>query len=82
MTFARRWEAAVTAHGERPFLIFEGPDQSVAYVVPRDAEHPPAISDLAEWSARNLPAAARPRDWHLIEALPRTSVGKVRRFRL
>ena len=54
----------------------------VAYVVPRDQEHPPAISDLAEWSERNLAAAARPRDWHLIEALPRTSVGKVRRFKL
>jgi crotonobetaine/carnitine-CoA ligase len=54
----------------------------VAYVVPRDAEHPPAIGDLAEWSERNLAAAARPRDWHLIEALPRTSVGKVRRFKL
>ena len=54
----------------------------VAYVVPRDRDHPPAISDLAEWAARNLAAAARPRDWHLIEALPRTSVGKVRRFKL
>lgn len=54
----------------------------VAYVVPRDPENPPAISDLAEWSERNLAAAARPRDWHLIEALPRTSVGKVRRFKL
>jgi carnitine-CoA ligase len=54
----------------------------VAYVVPRDPEHPPAISDLAAWSDRNLAAAARPRDWHLIEALPRTSVGKVRRFKL
>jgi crotonobetaine/carnitine-CoA ligase len=54
----------------------------VAYVVPRDPEHPPAVSDLAEWSERNLAAAARPRDWHLIEALPRTSVGKVRRFKL
>jgi carnitine-CoA ligase len=54
----------------------------VAYVVPRDQEHPPAISDLAEWSEHNLAAAARPRDWHLIEALPRTSVGKVRRFKL
>jgi carnitine-CoA ligase len=54
----------------------------VAYVVPRDQEHPPSVSDLAEWSERNLAAAARPRDWHLIEALPRTSVGKVRRFKL
>jgi carnitine-CoA ligase len=54
----------------------------VAYVVPRDREHPPTVGDLTQWSERNLPAAARPRDWHLIEALPRTSVGKVRRFKL
>jgi carnitine-CoA ligase len=54
----------------------------VAYVVPRDQAHPPAVSELAEWAQRNLAAAARPRDWHLIEALPRTSVGKVRRFKL
>ena len=54
----------------------------VAYVVPRDREHPPAVDDLAEWSKQNLAAAARPRDWHLIDALPRTSVGKVRRFTL
>lgn len=54
----------------------------VAYVVPRDPDHPPAVSELAQWSERNLAAAARPRDWHLIGALPRTSVGKVRRFKL
>jgi crotonobetaine/carnitine-CoA ligase len=54
----------------------------VAYVVPRDPGHPPSVEDLAEWSASNLAAAARPRDWHLIDALPRTSVGKVRRFKL
>jgi crotonobetaine/carnitine-CoA ligase len=54
----------------------------VAYIVPRDRAQPPSVSDLAAWSERNLPAAARPRDWHLIEALPRTSVGKVRRFKL
>jgi len=54
----------------------------VAYVVPCDPEHPPAVGDLARWSESNLPAAARPRDWHLIDALPRTSVGKVRRFKL
>ena len=49
---------------------------------PPRPEHPPAVSELAAWSERNLAAAARPRDWHLIEALPRTSVGKVRRFKL
>jgi crotonobetaine/carnitine-CoA ligase len=54
----------------------------VAYVVPRDPDHPPAVSELAEWSAHNLVPAARPHDWHLIEQLPRTSVGKVRRFKL
>jgi len=54
----------------------------VAYVVPRDRDRPPAVSDLAEWAELNLPSAARPRDWHLIEELPRTSVGKVRRFKL
>jgi crotonobetaine/carnitine-CoA ligase len=54
----------------------------VAYVVPRDRDHPPDLGDLARWAERNLPAAARPRDWHLIEELPRTSVGKVRRFKL
>jgi carnitine-CoA ligase len=54
----------------------------VAYVVPRDREHPPAAEDLAQWSAQNLAAPARPRDWHLIDELPRTSVGKVRPFKL
>ena len=54
----------------------------VAYVVPRDRDHPPDLDHLAQWAERNLSAAARPRDWHLIEALPRTSVGKVRRFKL
>jgi crotonobetaine/carnitine-CoA ligase len=54
----------------------------VAYVVPRDHDHPPSVEDLTDWSARNLAAAARPRAWYLIDALPRTSVGKVRRFKL
>ena len=30
MTFAQRWETAVRTSGDRPFLVFEGPDQSVS----------------------------------------------------
>ena len=30
MTFAHRWDAAVSSSGDRPFLVFEGPDGSVA----------------------------------------------------
>ncbi|WP_083418264.1 MULTISPECIES: AMP-binding protein [unclassified Pseudofrankia] len=54
----------------------------VAYVVPRDAGAPPDLAALADWATGNLPPAARPREWHLIDELPRTSVGKVRRFRI
>ncbi|MHC5263534.1 class I adenylate-forming enzyme family protein [Streptomyces sp. UC4497] len=54
----------------------------VAYVVARDPGEPPRADDLDAWAARNLAPAARPRAWHLIDELPRTSVGKVRRFRV
>ncbi len=30
MTFAQRWETAARTSGDRPFLVFEGPDRSVA----------------------------------------------------
>ena len=54
----------------------------VAYVVPRDAAAPPDSVALADWAATELPPQARPREWHIIAELPRTSVGKVRRFQL
>ncbi|WP_432974493.1 class I adenylate-forming enzyme family protein [Dactylosporangium sp. CA-233914] len=54
----------------------------VAYVVPHDPAFPPDLDALAEWAASQLTPAARPRRWHIVDALPRTSVGKVRRFRL
>jgi carnitine-CoA ligase len=54
----------------------------VAYVVPRDPDAPPDAAALAAWADRNLTPAARPREWYLIAELPRTSVGKVRRFRI
>lgn len=54
----------------------------VAYVVPRDPQHPPHPDDLADWATRNLAKAARPHEWTVIPELPRTSVGKIRRFKL
>ncbi|MEB4616594.1 class I adenylate-forming enzyme family protein [Leucobacter sp. M11] len=54
----------------------------VAYVVPRDPASPPDLDALAAWAGEHLAPSARPRAWHLIEDLPRTSVGKVRRFKL
>ena len=54
----------------------------VAYVVPRDPSAPPAHDQLAAWAQANLSKAARPVEWHVIDELPRTSVGKVRRFKL
>ena len=54
----------------------------VAYVVARDKDDPPNPDDLAAWAEGQLAPQARPREWHLIDELPRTSVGKVRRFKI
>ena len=54
----------------------------VAYGVARDRDDPPSADALAAWAARELAPQARPREGHLIDGLPRTSVGKVRRFKI
>ncbi len=54
----------------------------VAFVVPRDADRPPAVADLEVWAAEMLPPQSRPRSWTILSELPRTSVGKIRRFEL
>ncbi|MDA3146048.1 acyl--CoA ligase [Leucobacter sp. UCMA 4100] len=53
-----------------------------AYLVPKDPTLPLETERIAEWAAANLAPAARPREWHVIDELPRTSVGKVRRFKV
>jgi carnitine-CoA ligase len=53
-----------------------------AYVVPSDPSRPPDAAALTAWAEQHLAPAARPRTWSLIDELPRTSVGKIRRFRL
>lgn len=54
----------------------------IAFVVPRDPANLPDLAKLRVWASRNLSPAACPREWTLIDELPRTSVGKVRRFRI
>lgn len=46
----------------------------VAFVVTNSTQ---STRDLARLANRNLPAHMRPRDWHLLPDLPRTSVGKI-----
>ncbi|MCD2197572.1 AMP-binding protein [Actinomycetospora endophytica] len=81
-------EAAVAqAPGVLEVAVIAQPDPirdvvPVAYVVARDPASPPSSDELTAWAERNLSPAARPRSWSLIDELPRTSVGKVRRFRI
>ncbi|MGC3971857.1 MAG: fatty acid--CoA ligase family protein [Pirellulales bacterium] len=51
-----------------------------AYVVSHDPAAPPSVETLRRWADDNLSPAARPRSWTVVDALPRTSVGKIRRF--
>lgn len=54
----------------------------VAYVVRNPSEEECTAESLDSWAGMNLVPQARPREWHFIDELPRTSVGKIRRFKL
>jgi crotonobetaine/carnitine-CoA ligase len=81
-------EAVLTAHPD----VFEAsvvgaPDPvrdevPVAFVVPSDAAAPPSVDDLLAWCGSRLGKAKQPRDIMLLDELPRTSVGKIRKFML
>lgn len=81
-------EAVLTAHP----LVFEAsvvgaPDAirdevPVAFVVAANADEPPHLDDLHAWCAERLGKAKRPREITLLPELPRTSVGKIRKFLL
>lgn len=53
-----------------------------AVVVPADPDRPPTVDDLREHVRRTLPAYAAPKRIELVDALPRTASGKVRRVEL
>ena len=50
-----------------------------AFVVPADAGAPPALAALRDHLRARLPAYAAPRELVLVDELPRTALGKIRR---
>ncbi|MCQ3809760.1 MAG: AMP-binding protein [Acidimicrobiia bacterium] len=54
----------------------------VAFVVAADPASPPAAEELSAWCNQRLTKAKLPRSFTLIDELPRTSVGKIRKFLL
>lgn len=54
-------------------------ERVVAFVVPRDGRKPPTIGGLRRFAARRIAGYKAPRDLVLVEELPRTLLGKVRR---
>ena len=57
-------------------------ERVVAWVVPADAADPPALDELAGLAAERLARWAAPKELVLVDTLPRTGSGKVRRTAL
>lgn len=51
----------------------------VALVVPTDPAAPPSLESVRAWVKERLPAFAAPRQLDVVETLPRTLLGKIRR---
>lgn len=81
-------EAALATHGQVAAVAVAGRrdpkwgQQVVAWVVPTDAARPPSLSSLREHVKQVLPAFAAPPEVVIVDDLPRTALGKVRRDRL
>ena len=54
----------------------------VAFVVPVPDKDPPSLEILFEWCDNRLTKAKRPRRISFLDELPRTSVGKIRKYLL
>jgi O-succinylbenzoic acid--CoA ligase len=57
-------------------------ERVVAFVVPRDPAAPPSLDALRDHVKQTLPAYCAPRELLLLDELPRTASGKVRRGEL
>jgi crotonobetaine/carnitine-CoA ligase len=79
-------ESVLSAHpGVLEASVVGAPDPvrdevPVAFVVPADPADPPDVEELTAWCVERLGKAKLPREITLIEELPRTSVGKIRKF--
>ncbi|MCY3806600.1 MAG: AMP-binding protein [bacterium] len=81
-------EAVLAAHpGVLEAAVVGRPDPvrdevPVGFVVARDPARPPSTAELTAWCDERLGKAAMPRELRLLDELPRTSVGKIRKFLL
>ena len=81
-------EAVILAHRRvREAAVAGRPDPDwgervVAWVVPVDPSNPPTLDELRDAVATALPRYAAPRELHLLERMPKTFSGKVRRAAL
>jgi len=79
-------EAVLSAHPRvLEASVLGAPDEvrdevPVAFVVPVDSNQPPSARELTQWCADRLAKAKIPRDITFLDELPRTSVGKIRKF--
>ena len=79
-------EAVLTAHpGVLEASVVGAPDAvrdevPVGFVVPSDLQSPPTVEELLGWCESRLGKAKQPREITLLDELPRTSVGKIRKF--
>ncbi|HEX2577725.1 MAG TPA: fatty acid--CoA ligase family protein [Aquihabitans sp.] len=78
-------EAALAGHAGVAEVAVVGRDDAewgrrvVAVVVPGDRAAPPTLEELRDHVRATLPAHAAPRELVLVDRLPRTTLGKVRR---
>jgi O-succinylbenzoic acid--CoA ligase len=81
-------ERVLSRHpGVRDVAVVGRPDREwgqrvAALVVPENPADPPSLDGLRNTVKAELPAYAAPRELDLVEALPRTPLGKVARSRL
>lgn len=81
-------EAVVASHPDvlevavigQPDLVRD--EVPVAYVVPRTPGQALRLGEVAAYCADRLAPVKRPRQYHVVDDLPRTSVGKIRKFLL